>query len=103
MSIKSFKIGAIPVNVRKLPEGERRKVKESLTEQLACGAITLGEGVRLMRLAAGMTQAQYAEMAGVDLRIVAAIEKGNGNPRLDTLRKLGRPYGLCVSFVKPQR
>lgn len=103
MRIKSFKIGEIPINVRKLSEEERRQVKVSITEQLASGAITLGEGVRLMRLAVGMTQAQYAEMTGVDLRIVAAIEKGNGNPRLDTLQKLGRPYGFSISFVKPQR
>ena len=102
MKVKSFNIGEISSNVRKLPEAERRRVKENISEQLASGAISLGEGVRLMRLAAGMTQAQYAEMAGVDLRILAAIEKGKGNPRLDTLQKLGRPYGLMVSFVKPQ-
>lgn len=102
MRIASFKIDDVPHNVRKLQECERRKVKEEITEKLASGTITLGEGLRLMRLAAGMTQAQYAEMTGVDLRILAAVEKGKGNPRLDTLQKLGSPYGLMVSFVKPQ-
>ena len=102
MKIKSVSGGSIPPNVRKLPEEKRRWLKEHLHEQLASGANSLGEGVRLMRLAAGMTQVQYAEMAGVDLRVLAAIEKDNGNPRLDTLQKLGKPYGLTVSFAKPQ-
>jgi len=102
MKNKPFNIGLISPNARKLPEEKRRWVKENLPEQLTSGAVTLGEGVRLMRLAAGMTQVQYAGMTGVDLRILAAIEKDNGNPQLDTLQKLGKPYGLTVSFVKPK-
>ena len=102
MKIKSDNGSPIPPNVRKLPEKKRRWLKEYLPEELASGTVTLGEGVRRMRLAAGMTQAQYAEMVGIDLRILAAIEKDKGNPRLDTLQKLGKPYGLTVSFVKPQ-
>jgi putative transcriptional regulator len=100
MKIKTFGISMIPANVRKLADEDRKEVKEKVSAQLASGAISLGEGVRLMRLAVGMSQAQYAEMAGVDLRILAAVEKGLGNPRLDTLQKLGKPYGLSVSFVK---
>lgn len=94
---------SIPANVRKLSDDQRRIVKETIAEKLASGAITMGEGVRLMRLSVGMTQAQYAEMAGVDIRILAAIEKGEGNPRLDTLQKLATPYGFAVSFVKAKR
>jgi len=100
MKIKTFGISMIPANVRKLADEDRKEVKEKVSAQLASGAISLGEGVRLMRLAVGMSQVQYAEMAGVDFRILAAIEKGLGNPRLDTLQKLGKPYGLSVSFVK---
>ena len=102
MKIKSVSGRSIPPNVRKLPDDKRRWLKEHLPEQLASGAVSLGEGVRMMRLAAGMTQVQYAEMAGVDLRVLAAIEKDNANPQLDTLQRLGNPYGLTVSFVKPQ-
>lgn len=86
---------------RRLSEEQRRELRASIAESLASGKYTLGEAVRLMRLAAGVTQKQYADMVGVDIRVLAGIERGSANPRLDTLEKLARPYGLMVSFVKP--
>lgn len=89
-----------PIKVRKLSAEERRKVRETLADRLAAGELSIGESVRLMRLATGMTQIQYAKLVGIDLRVLAAVERGEGNPRLDTLEKLARPYGLMVSFVR---
>ncbi len=40
------------------------------------------------RVAAGLTQAQLAELAGTTQATVSLIENGDGNPRLDTLAKL---------------
>ena len=100
MKIKTFGIGMIPGNVRRISDEDKKDVKSKIADQLASGAVTLGEGLRLMRLSVGMSQAQYAEMVGVDLRVLAAVEKGEGNPRYDTLQKMGRPFGLTVSFVK---
>ncbi len=91
-----------PIKVRKLSAEERRKVRETLADRLAAGELSIGEAVRLMRLAAGMTQVHYAKLVGIDLRVLAAVERGEGNPRLDTLEKLARPYGLMVSFTRPQ-
>ena len=47
-----------------------------------------------------MTQDNYAKMIGVDIRVLIAVEKGQGNPRLDSLEKIARPYGLAVSLAK---
>lgn len=91
---------SVPIKVRKLSAEERRKVRETLADRLAAGELSIGEAVRLMRLATGMTQIQYAKLVGIDLRVLAAVERGEGNPRLDTLEKLARPYGLMVSFVR---
>ncbi len=88
------------LKIRKLSEEDRRKVRETIADQLASGQLSLGDSVRLMRLAAGMTQVQYARLVGLDLRVLAAVEKGNGNPRLDSLEKIARPYGLSVSFIR---
>lgn len=93
---------SVPIKVRKLSAEERRKVRETLADRLAAGELSIGESVRLMRLATGMTQVQYAKLVGIDLRVLAAVERGEGNPRLDTLEKLARPYGLMVSFVRRQ-
>jgi DNA-binding XRE family transcriptional regulator len=89
--------------IRRLSEEKRRELRSNIVERLASGEYALGEAVRLMRLAAGLTQKQYAVMAGVDIRVLAGIERGTANPRLDTLEKVARPYGLMVSFVKPVR
>ncbi len=86
---------------RKLTKEQRRELRTNLVAHLASGEYTLGEAVRLMRLAAGLTQQQYASIVGIDLRVLAGIERGKANPRLDTLEKLALPYGLMVSFVKP--
>jgi hypothetical protein len=34
------------------------------------------------------------------IRVLIAVEKGQGNPRLDSLEKIAKPYGLAVSLVK---
>ncbi|MEI6703940.1 MAG: helix-turn-helix transcriptional regulator [Deltaproteobacteria bacterium] len=89
-------------NIRRLSEEKRREFRSTITERLAGGEYTLGEAVRIMRLAAGLTQKQYATMTGVDIRVLAGIERGEGNPRLDTLEKLAQPYGFVVSFIHRQ-
>jgi len=87
-------------NIRKLSAEDKRNVRETIADRLSAGEVTLGEAVRLMRLAVGMTQANYAKMVGVDIRVLIAVEKGQGNPRLDSLKKIARPYGFSVSLVK---
>ena len=89
-----------PRNIRKLSEEDKRNIRETIADRLAAGKVTLGEAVRLMRLAVGMTQVNYAKMVGVDIRVLIDVEKGQGNPRLDSLEKIARPYGLAVSLVK---
>ena len=98
---KKSAIGSKRLSIRKLSEKDKRTVRETIADRLAAGELCLGEAVRLMRLAFGMTQVQYAKLVGVDLRVLADVEKSVGNPRLETLEKLSKPYGLKVSYVKP--
>ena len=46
-----------------------------------------------------ITQAYLAELAGVSLRTVKAIESGTGNPRMDTLIKLADVLGMELKLV----
>jgi len=46
------------------------------------------------REALKVTQEHLAELSGVGLRTLKAIETGNGNPTLDTLTKLAEVLGM---------
>lgn len=46
------------------------------------------------RVLLNITQQDLADISGVSLRTIKAIEKGNGNPSIDTLRKIADALGL---------
>ncbi len=77
--------------------------KRKLMAAIDNGELSLGQAVRRMRKITGMSQKAYAErIVGIAPRILAAIELDKGNPTVDTLNKVGRPFGYTVGFV-PQR
>ncbi len=47
----------------------------------------------------GLTQEDLAELSGVGLRTVKAIETGKGNPSLKTLQKLAKVLAMEVQLV----
>jgi transcriptional regulator with XRE-family HTH domain len=49
-----------------------------------------GATVRRLRKAAGLTQEQLGERCKMDLSAVSRLERGQRNPRLDTLVRLAR-------------
>lgn len=55
---------------------------------------TLGRNVVLARLAAGLTQEQLAETAGLSRTTVAQIESGSSDPRISTVELLARALGV---------
>ena len=74
--------------------------KRELIEAMANNELTLGQAVRRMRKISGMSQKAYAErIVGVATRILAEIERDEGNPTVETLNKIGRPFGYTVGFV----
>ncbi|MFZ8855537.1 MAG: helix-turn-helix domain-containing protein, partial [Thermofilaceae archaeon] len=46
------------------------------------------EELRMLRLKAGLTQAEVARRAGVSQSLIARIESGNVNPRVSTLMRI---------------
>lgn len=76
------------------------EAKRALAEALRNGELTLGQAVRRMRKITGLNQKDYAtRIVGISPRILAEIERDEGNPTLETLNKIGRPFGYCVGFV----
>lgn len=57
--------------------------------------------IRLHRKAAGLSQLQLAELAGVGKTVVFDIEKGKESVQLDKLRKILKVLNIKVQLVSP--
>ena len=66
-------------------------------------AFSLGWKLRELRLEAGMTQMQLAEMVGIQQREITRIENGNGNPTLRTITRLLLAFNKNVAIVDDNR
>lgn len=78
-----------------------REEKEKLLAELAIGSLTIGQATRRMRKIVGLTQLEYAEkILKIYPRVLMDIERDRGNPTLETLEKIAKPFGLSVGFVK---
>ena len=77
------------------------QAKRELIKAIENNQLSLGEAVRGMRKIAGMNQKNYAQrIVGIATRILAEVELDQGNPTLETLNKIGRPFGYEVGFVR---
>ena len=60
----------------------------------------LRKRLKELRKAAGLTQEEYAELAGIPYKVYQHIEAGRrSNPRLSTLEKLAQGFGLTVNAL----
>ena len=58
----------------------------------------LGKQIVSRRKQLNISQADLAEMSGVSLRTVNAIENGDANPSVEVLSKVLEPLGLVISL-----
>lgn len=63
------------------------------------GEIEIRDALRRARRIMGLNQHKYAELTGISPRVLIDFERGVGNPTLETLEKLGRPFNLRVVFL----
>jgi len=61
--------------------------------------IELGNFITLRRQDLGLRQEDAAEMAGITTKTLYSIERGRGNPSLDSLSKLLNVLGLTISLT----
>ena len=88
--------------MRKLPPEEVQEEKEKFYEEILQGRLTIGQATVRMRKIVGLTQKDYAEkILKIYPRVLMDIEKDRGNPTLETLNKIARPFGLQVTFMPP--
>jgi len=75
------------------------EAREKFYEYLANKKLSLSETIKAMRAIVGMTQPEYAKFVGIAPRIIIDLERGVGNPTLETLRKIGKPFRLDIIYT----
>jgi DNA-binding XRE family transcriptional regulator len=78
-------------------------MRQQLYEDVASGAITVGQAVRVMRRISHLTQPEFAKHRGISVQALKQIEQGTGNPTVQTLDKVASVFGLRVGFVPIRR
>jgi y4mF family transcriptional regulator len=63
-------------------------------------SVKIGQLVRARRKFLQLRQRDLAELAGVTLRGLTAIESGRGNPTLNQLSKIASVLGLEVTLAQ---
>ncbi|MBO5594911.1 MAG: helix-turn-helix transcriptional regulator [Prevotella sp.] len=58
----------------------------------------IGEMIKQRRVKLGITQLILAQLAGVGINTVVAIERGEGNPRLKTLEAIADTLGMKLDL-----
>jgi DNA-binding XRE family transcriptional regulator len=71
----------------------------ALQEKAEAAELRLPEAVAAIRLALGLTQAEFGKAFGLRQRVISDLENGRGNPSLKTLLRLALPMGFTVGFV----
>ncbi len=91
--------------VMKKPEPEEAsRMKLKLYEGVENGTLNMRDASRLMRKILGYSQKEYAEkVLKIAPRVLIDFERATGNPTLETLQKIGSPFGLEIGFVKKQQ
>ena len=73
--------------------------REEVFFKACSGELALPSAVREIRKSLGMTQAIFAKHFGLTRIQVVDLENGKANPTLETLTKIGRPFGFQVGFI----
>ena len=68
---------------------------------MAKGALTivknnLGRNVKELRLSSNMSQADLADKAKIRQPLISKMERGKGNPTLDSIVRIARALGVNV-------
>ena len=76
----------------------RRIFLLSLRESLLCHTMELKDIMKQRRETLSLTQQDLAEMAQVGLATIKDIERGKGNPALNTVKKILEVLGIEIDY-----
>ena len=82
---------------------EQNALRRAFYEKIEQGGMSLSEAMKAMRKMTGLTQAEFAAHRGVSRRVIQDIERGTGNPTVESLNSIAKLFGLQVGFVSIRR
>ena len=82
-----------------VPREEKLRRREDIAGRARSGRLSIPDGIRDIRQALGLTQAEFAEKFGFTRQQVIALENGRANPNLETLARIGNPFGFVIGFI----
>ena len=82
---------------------EQNALRRAFYERLEQGELGIPEAIKAMREMTGLTQAEFAAHRGFSRRVIQDIERGTGNPTVDSLNSVAKLFGLRVGFVPIRR
>lgn len=60
---------------------------------------TLGDKLRRLRKAQGLTQGELAEKVGVDIKTIVRYETGKNSPKVETLELITKELGAKIVLI----
>lgn len=85
------------------PKQTDRELREALYRGLETGELDLPRAVKLMQKISKLTQPEFAAHRGISVQALRQIQRGQGNPTVETLNKIVSVFGLEVGFVPKRR
>ena len=87
---------------RRPTKNEIRERRAALSARAQAGTLQLPGAVSEMRQALGLTQEEFARVLRLTKRQLAEIERGEANPTVETLSRIGRLFGFAIGFIPAQ-
>ncbi len=80
-----------------------KQLRAQLNDAINRGELSIQDAVKKMRKISRLTQPEFAHHRGVSAKVIKEIERGVGNPTVNTLNRIGAFFGLEVAFVRSER
>lgn len=78
---------------------ERQNRLEDIKAQSMAGKESLGTSIRRIRLEiTGLDQASFAKICKITVKTLSSLENDKGNPTVNTLNSILRPFGMGMTL-----
>ncbi|MCB6185151.1 helix-turn-helix domain-containing protein [Leeia sp. TBRC 13508] len=85
-------------SAKKTPE-ELQALRRSLPDRLLKEQPDISVAAKMIREALGLSQEEFARLIQISKGALAKLEQGAGNPTLETLEAIAKPFNLRIALL----